>query len=353
MKIPSSDIPQADILDDVVNVVKAVGKGRQTFQDIAQYIGKVDRQGRYYRRAAEILGFIQTVNNTSILTDSGEKFLKSSEQERDVLLFNMVFNTRLFQRMIPFLESEPDGLTKQEIQRFMTEVTEPVGESMMPRRVSTVISWLERLSVLNKIGDNRYKLSGNITQHAVLLEFDNGEPLLPKSKSLKAYETVEERTGNAILQTPIMRDQVASERAVNAHIRLVNLIAERLRDTGTLPRCNQLIDLAASVDGQPYIFEMKSMTRENARSQIRSGVSQLYEYRYLQNIPDARLVLVAEIPLPNDIRWMSDYLEKDRGIWLLWDGGNKLFASPETQREMQFLWDNPPTAASDPTKLAV
>jgi len=86
MKIPSSDIPQADILDDVVNVVKAVGEGRHTFQDIARYIGKVDRQGRYYRRAAEILGFIKNTDNTSVLTDSGEQLLKSSEQE--FLLFN-------------------------------------------------------------------------------------------------------------------------------------------------------------------------------------------------------------------------------------------------------------------------
>jgi len=220
----------------------------------------------------------------------------------------------------------------------MTEVTEPVGESMMPRRVSTVIGWLERLSVLIKSGDNRYKLSGKMTQNASLLEFDTGEPLLPKAKSLKEYETVEERTGNAIIQTPIMRNQVASERAGKAHTRLVNLMAERLRDTGILPRCNQLIDLAARVDEQSYIFEMKSMTQENARSQIRSGLSQLYEYRYLQNIPDAILVMVVEIPLPNDIRWMSDYLEKDRSIRLLWDGDNELFASQETESEMQFLW---------------
>jgi len=43
------------MLDDVIRTVEAVQGGAQSFQDIAGYIGKVDRQGRYYRLAAEIL----------------------------------------------------------------------------------------------------------------------------------------------------------------------------------------------------------------------------------------------------------------------------------------------------------
>jgi len=338
MKIPSSDIPQADILEDVVAVVKAVGEGKQSFQDIAQYLGKVERQGRYYRKAAELLGFIRNTDNNSVLTPLGKQFLASSEQEKKNLLLNAVFNTRLFQRMIPFLEADSEGVTRQEIQNFMTEVTDQVGKSMMPRRVSTFIGWLEYLSVLTKGSHNRYKLSATLSQHISLLEFNDGEPLLPKIKSLKEYEIVEERTSKAIAQTPILRNQIASERSAKAHIRLVNMVAKRLRDIGMLPRCNHLVDLAAQFREHSYIFEMKSITQDNARSQIRSGLSQLYEYRYLQNIPDAILVLVVEIPLPNDIQWMSEYLEKDRRVRLLWDGNNELFASQETIREMQFLW---------------
>ena len=62
MRIPSSEIPQADLLQDVVRVVTAVHEGARTFQDIANYIGKVGRQGRYYRLAAEILGLICDVS---------------------------------------------------------------------------------------------------------------------------------------------------------------------------------------------------------------------------------------------------------------------------------------------------
>jgi hypothetical protein len=53
MKIPSSKIPQADMLEDVLSVASAVNQGARTFQDIATYIHKVERQGRYYRLAAE------------------------------------------------------------------------------------------------------------------------------------------------------------------------------------------------------------------------------------------------------------------------------------------------------------
>ena len=107
---------------------------------------------------------------------------------------------------------------------------------------------------------------------------------------------------------------------------------------GYLPKSNQLIDLAARVEKNDYIFEMKSITEENAKSQIRKGVSQLYEYRYLQNVPNARLVLAVEIQLPDNIEWMHDYLELDRDIMLVWDGDESLFSSSKTKNALNFLW---------------
>jgi hypothetical protein len=83
---------------------------------------------------------------------------------------------------------------------------------------------------------------------------------------------------------------------------------------------------------------MKSVTEANARSQIRRGISQLYEYRYLHNLPDATLVLVIERPIPAEISWMQEYLEKDRQVRLVWDGSNNLYASSETRNELTYLW---------------
>ena len=44
------------LIEDVIRTADAVASGATTFGEIAQRIGKVDRQGRYYRLAAQILG---------------------------------------------------------------------------------------------------------------------------------------------------------------------------------------------------------------------------------------------------------------------------------------------------------
>ena len=41
------------------------------------------------------------------------------------------------------------------------------------------------------------------------------------------------------------------------------------------------------------------------------------EYRYIQNVPAAKLVLVLENPLLRKLSWMGDYLTKDRVILLV------------------------------------
>ncbi len=333
MKIPSSDIPQADGLDDVVLTVKAVKEGERTFQGIARYLGKADRQGHYYRRAAELLGFIQNHQNNAVLTPSGREFVAALPEKQDMLLAQAVFNIRIFQRMIPFFEMYPQGVTRAEIKAFTARVTEDAAGSMINRRVTTVLNWFESLSVLDKTS-GRYLL---LSEKLPLVRFQDTEALMPGISDLKAYEAVEIRAETAVAEMTIIKRQADMERTNEAHSNLVTLVAQRLRKADALPRYNRLIDLAARVNGRPYIFEMKSLTPENAHYQIRSGLSQLYEYRYLQALPEATLVLAVETRLPEEIGWMLHYLEKDRDICLLWDSGNDLDASEETREKMAFL----------------
>lgn len=82
---------------------------------------------------------------------------------------------------------------------------------------------------------------------------------------------------------------------------------------------------------------MKSTTEDNPHSQIRRGLSQLYEYRYIQNVKAAKLVLVIENPLPKQNQWMEDYLVNDRGVLLVWDGNGKFNCSPKTREQLGFL----------------
>ena len=78
--------------------------------------------------------------------------------------------------------------------------------------------------------------------------------------------------------------------------------------------------------------------QKNVRDQIRKGMSQLYEYRYLQNNPGATLVLVLDRPLSENVAWMNDYLHTDRQVKLVWDGNNNLFSTDNTRNELVFLF---------------
>lgn len=340
MKIQSDEIPQADNLDDVIKTVACVAQGGETFQDIAKAIDKVDRQGRYYRKATEILGFIESAGrNQSVVTNLGKEFLASTQDVQNSILFNAVFNARLFQRLIPYFElNNANGVSKDQIIKFILQVSDISPNDTPERRVSSVVSWLEKLEIINK-SDNKYFLSSKkVNQEVKILEFtDIREPILPRSNDLREYETVNLRMAKAHEDIIIYQNSAAIDRADNAHRKLVNLVAERIKKSGSIPRFNKLIDLATKNEANDYIFEMKSITEANAKSQIRSGLSQLYEYRYLQNLPDAKLVLVIEKPLPEKNNWMNEYLENDRDIFLLWDGNDNLFGTKYAKENLNFL----------------
>lgn len=337
MKIQTSEIPQADLLSDVVRVAEAIQCGFGTFQGIAHYIGKVDRQGRYYRLAAELIGFIHNEHNHARLTDMGKLYLKAALNDRILILRGAVLQSCLFQRIIPFLENHPEGITKSELQDFIVNVTERIGPSMVPRRISTIVSWLQFIGVITT--RREHMLLNRETIHGIpLLHFRDTEPLLPRNLDLKDYQTVAHRVRIAAGAITVLRNQAAFDRANAIHQFLINLIADRLRQVGAVPKYNQFIDLATFFKSKAYIFEMKSINADNARDQIRAGLSQLYEYRYIQDRRDAILILVVSSNLSRENGWMKDYLENDRQVYLLWNNKNELCASPRTRKKLSFFW---------------
>ena len=86
------------------------------------------------------------------------------------------------------------------------------------------------------------------------------------------------------------------------------------------------MDAYARLPSGPAIFEVKSNTKDNERSQIRHAISQLYEYRYLHDLGDATLWIV--LSNPPFVTWMTDYLRGDRSIHVLWAEENEL-AGPD------------------------
>jgi hypothetical protein len=340
MKVPSDQIPQADVLVDVIKTIIAVSQGARSYQDIAKAINKVNRQGRYYRKAAEVIGLIEsTGRNKSELTDLGKKFVQSNPTLSNPYLIQGVLNSRIFQRIIPFLENNSDGgVERNDIEQFLDNTADLGGSSMAPRRKSTVISWLVELSIVNEVNGKYYLSASTINERLENVKFDNtDEPLIPSATDLSEYEKVEMRTSAAEQTIITYKRSAATERADNSHRKLVNITSERIKNAGAIPKYNQFIDLATKYQNQDFIFEMKSTTENNEKNQVRAGLSQLYEYRYLQNKPNAKLVLVIESSLSQKEIWRSDYLENDRDIHLIWDGNDQLYGNEKTRNTLNFL----------------
>ncbi|MGD1019168.1 MAG: hypothetical protein ABSA12_07595 [Verrucomicrobiia bacterium] len=339
MKIPSEDVIQADSPRREMQTIEAVARGAKTDDDIAGAIGGLtDRQGRYYRRAGEALGFLRRdAQNESVLTPLGREYAVASAAGKRDLMTRALLANPLVQRLIPFLESKGrTGATRGELERFLASVSEFGGESMAHRRASSYVHWLREFGLADDSNGNLV-LKGLPEGVPIVHYISNDEPLLPRRYILREYQERAQRLREASGTVTTLIDQAKRERALSSHTALVNLVAQRLKTLRAIPKDNDYIDLAARVGDTNFLFEMKSTTEDNARSQIRRGLSQLYEYRYLQQIEQPKLVLVIENPLPRPLAWIETYLRTDRNILLVWDGNNRLYCSDEVRRELPFL----------------
>ena len=112
------------------------------------------------------------------------------------------------------------------------------------------------------------------------------------------------------------------ERANSEHARTLKVLETYLSQLGYIVEHSRLIDCFARLKSGPAIFEVKSINEQNERSQCRHALSQLYEYEYLHELPDASLWLVfSRKPVK---QWLIEYLWKGRDLKLLWLEGNAL-----------------------------
>lgn len=346
IKLDTKLVSQADRLDIVVHVARAVLEGHTTYQSITREISRArgitydERQGRYYRKAAENLGLIENEphKNESRLTKVGVALVSSQGQEYTALISEALLGVPLFQRLIPFLEGhQVAGCSRQQLECFLREVTVDTTDSMIGRRASTVVAWLKHADLIASENKKYFLKTADLPLTIVTYESVE-EPLLPTLYKLREYEEVAARVKRAATTINFAISGTERERASDSHRRLTNLLAARVRAAGGIPRSNKLVDLAASIQTQDFLFEVKSTTEANARDQARAGISQLYEYRYLQNAPLAKLVLLLENRFPRDLSWMVDYLVSDRQVLIVWDGdGDKLYCPKELEPEIGFL----------------
>lgn len=319
--------------------IDAVARGVHDDKTIAAAIGGLDaRQGRYYRRAAEVLGFmVRDASHRSVVTPGGKEFANADKAMKQALFIRAVLANPLFQRLLPFLEAKgAAGANRNQVETFLNDVADLGGPSMAERRVSSYLGWLVKLGIAKSNG-KRWTLD-HLPAAVPFVRYESDEePIFPNRYDLKEYQEQAQRVATRQEAITFYVDEAKRERANTSHESLIKLMAERLRQRGAMPKMNRYIDLSARLEEDDYLFEMKSTTEENPHAQIRRGLSQLYEYRYIQNVQKAKLVLVIENPLPKKLGWMENYLIKDRGILLVWDGDGKFNCPPELRGQLGFL----------------
>lgn len=126
----------------------------------------------------------------------------------------------------------------------------------------------------------------------------------------------------------------------NSRSHLLGLIANRVADANGKLLLNRKRPLVAEIQNRICLFDIRSMRATKLCMELRFGMSQLYEYCYKNDLRNANLVLVIERPLPQEHKWMQEYLEKDRNISVVWYGDGGLHASTKTRKGLKFLFND-------------
>lgn len=152
MSLTTSDFPQADEIISVGLVANAVSDGYHTDEEIENYLPGLhsnNRQGRYYRHAAQLLGLIQNSNNYAILTPIGMQFLNcQTEQSRLVFLANRMQQTPLFESALRYIQLHAPN--DQQLRDWLLNAYDNAGGSQetAERRYKTFIRWLTDVGLI-------------------------------------------------------------------------------------------------------------------------------------------------------------------------------------------------------------
>ena|SRR6266481_2817945 len=140
-KIETINVPQANSLHRVCDLLALVDAGIEKKQELMRQLGLVERELDYYKHAARILGFAHFVPPEFYLTENGKGYLKGlrSEEKRAVLA-SAVREANIFKGLLSqFQEKE---LTKENVSSFLMGKTE-LNRTTARRRADTMLAWLK------------------------------------------------------------------------------------------------------------------------------------------------------------------------------------------------------------------
>jgi hypothetical protein len=335
-----SQVPQADRTELLFRIVDAVNAGAKTDIEIAAALGgaHVDRQGRYYRKAAESLDLLNPVHqNISTLTMRGKEIADSDQHAvRMKLMIDGAMASPVLRALVQDLHSErKDNVTSNEIRNWLLANTD-LSPSTAGRRASSVRNYLTDLGLLTIESARSTPLGHTPTSLVVDTVLD--DELSLKELASRSWSVLDPLPPPASSETQndhmivSLRSKAQMEQTNAKHEELVRRVAERARQAGFRCLRNSFVDLYVNNGDAGVLFEMKTNTTSNTISQVRKGVSQLYEYEYQQKLKDTPLSLVLQEEPKGASAWVTRYLVESRSILPVWTEGES-FTGHERSRE--------------------
>lgn len=199
------------------------------------------------------------------------------------------------------------GSPDYDFAKYISILLSVISACIRCNRISIAGHMVDRLRDLNLT--ERIESAGmSISQSAPRLT--NSRPIR-MTTSLQAKQTVAE-----LIQVEYSKQKV--DDANRIHSELLAILRTYLEDNGHVIESNDFIDAFARLRTGPAIFEAKSINDVNEMSQIRQGLSQLYEYRFRHQLNGATLWLLLSRPPSPKLSWLVEYIEVDRNVRLLW-----------------------------------
>ena len=144
-RIPTIDVPQANSLGVVGNLLALVKSGIEDKQRLSEELPLVLREVDYYMHAARILGFAEFEEGKGgefRITDRGHAYIEAETPSRKrALLREAVRSAQVFKELLG-RSSEAD-LDEEKIVLFLKETTE-LNTTTARRRADTILAWLKQ-----------------------------------------------------------------------------------------------------------------------------------------------------------------------------------------------------------------
>ncbi len=131
--------------------------------------------------------------------------------------------------------------------------------------------------------------------------------------------------------TQALIDLVARERANQSHHAIEKALVGKVSAKGLVAFTNENIDIFFKTENGSVIFEVKSCTQGNLQAQIRKGISQLLEYRFLYSKElkePIHLALAIETGPRAGQGWLLEYLSSIRVAVGWWEPKLGQFKTP-------------------------